>query len=98
MSSKMKTFTFETLDGTEIESKEYKGLKQALFDIQSKIKDVLVRVKYKNKKGNTIDRWAKVPIGRKKRGFQIPKPYMSKAMIRKQKEQPKKGVYRWAIH
>jgi len=94
MSSKMKTFTFETLDGTEIESKEYKGLKQALFDVQKEIKGNKVRVQYMNKKGNAIDRWAKIPIGRKKRGFQIPKPYMSKAMLRKQKEQPKKGVYR----
>ena len=94
MSSKMKTFTFETLDGTEIESKEYKGLKQALFDVQKEIKGDKVRVQYMNKKGNAIDRWAKIPIGRKKRGFQIPKPYMSKAMLRKQKEQPKQGVYR----
>ena len=94
MSSKMKTFTFETLDGAEIESKEYKGLKQALFDVQKEIKGNKVRVQYMNKKGNAIDRWAKIPIGRKKRGFQIPKPYMSKAMLRKQKEQPKKGVYR----
>jgi hypothetical protein len=94
MSSKMKTFTFETLDGTEIESKEYKGLKHALFDVQKEIKGDKVRVQYMNKKGNAIDRWAKIPIGRKKRGFQIPKPYMSKAMLRKQKEQPKQGVYR----
>ena len=30
----MSLFKFETLDGTEIESKEYKGLKHALFDVQ----------------------------------------------------------------
>ena len=51
-------------------------------------------VQYKNKKGNAIDRWVKIPIGRKKRGFQIPEPYMTKAMLRKQEKQPKQGVYR----
>lgn len=57
----MKTFIFETLDDSEIESKEYKGLKQALFDIQKQIKGNLVHVQYTNKKGNAIDRWIKIP-------------------------------------
>ena len=96
MSSKMKTFTFETLDGAEIESKEYKGLKQALFDVQKQIKGAIVRVQYKNKKGNAIDRWAKIPIGRKRNGFQIPKPYMTSAMRKKaEKDKEKQGMRRF---
>ncbi len=92
----MKTFIFETLDDSEIESKEYKGLKQALFDVQKQIKGNLVRVQYTNKKGNAIDRWIKIPIGRKKRGFQLPQPYMTTAMKRKaEKDQNKKGPGRY---
>ncbi len=78
----LKQFTFETLDGSEIESGEYKGLKQALFDVQKKIKGHYVRVQYANKNGNNIDRWVKIPIGRKKKGFQIPQPYMTAKMKR----------------
>ena len=82
----MRLFTFETLDGTEIEPKEYKGLKQALFDVQRSIKGRSVRVMYKNKGDNDIDRWVKIPIGRKKKGFQIPEPYMTPKMKRMAEE------------
>ena len=82
----MRLFTFETLDGTEIEPKEYKGLKQALFDVQRSIKSHYVRVMYKNKGDNNIDRWVKIPIGRKKKGFQIPEPYMTTKMKRMAEE------------
>ena len=82
----MRLFTFETLDGTEIEPKEYKGLKQALFDVQRSIKGRSVRVMYKNKGDNNIDRWVKIPIGRKKKGFQIPEPYMTTKMKRMAEE------------
>ena len=92
----MRTFTFETLDGSEIESKDYKGLKQALFDVQKQIKGHYVRVQYTNKKGNAIDRWAKIPIGRKKKGFQIPEPYMTSAMKKKaEKDKDKQGIGRY---
>jgi len=85
----MSLFTFETLDGTEIEPKEYKGLKQALFDVQKSIKGHYVRVMYKNKSDNDIDRWVKIPIGRKKKGFQIPEPYMTAKMKRIEEEKKK---------
>ena len=92
----MRLFTFETLDGTEIESKEYKGLKQALFDVQRSIKGRSVRVMYKNKSDNDIDRWVKIPIGRKKKGFQIPEPYMTAKMkrIEEEKKAKKQGYGR----
>ena len=95
MSRKMKTFTFETLEGAEIESKEYKGLKQALFDVQKQIKGHYVRVQYKNKKGNAVDTWAKIPIGRKKKGFQIPEPYMTSAMKKKAEKDKEKQMRRF---
>tara|TARA_Y100001963_G_C6773537_1_gene446152 strand:- start:1019 stop:1294 length:276 start_codon:yes stop_codon:yes gene_type:complete len=91
----MKQFTFETLDGSEIEPKEYKGLKQALYDVQKSIKGHYVRVQYKNKKGNDIDRWVKIPIGRKKKGFQVPEPYLTTKMKRAlEKKQEAKGMRR----
>ena len=86
----MRLFTFETLDGSEIEPKEYKGLKQALFDVQKSIKGRSVRVMYKNKSDNDIDRWVKIPIGRKKKGFQIPEPFMTAKMKRKEEEKKAK--------
>ena len=86
----MSLFTFETLDGSEIEPKEYKGLKQALFDVQRSIKGRSVRVMYKNKSDNDIDRWVKIPIGRKKKGFQIPEPFMTAKMKRKEEEKKAK--------
>tara|TARA_B100001964_G_scaffold167059_1_gene183476 strand:+ start:85 stop:363 length:279 start_codon:yes stop_codon:yes gene_type:complete len=86
----MRLFTFETLDGSEIESKEYKGLKQALFDVQRSIKGRSVRVMYKNKGDNDIDRWVKIPIGRKKKGFQIPEPFMTPKMKKKEEEKKAK--------
>ena len=86
----MSLFTFETLDGSEIEPKEYKGLKQALFDVQRSIKGRSVRVMYKNKGDNDIDRWVKIPIGRKKKGFQIPEPFMTPKMKKKEEEKKAK--------
>ncbi len=86
----MSLFTFETLDGSEIEPKEYKGLKQALFDVQRSIKGRSVRVMYKNKGDNDIDRWVKIPIGRKKKGFQIPEPFMTAKMKKKEEEKKAK--------
>ena len=86
----MRLFTFETLDGSEIESKEYKGLKQALFDVQKSIKGRFVRVMYKNKGDNDIDRWVKIPIGRKKKGFQVPEPFMTPKMKKKEEEKKAK--------
>jgi hypothetical protein len=86
----MRLFTFETLDGSEIESKEYKGLKQALFDVQRSNKGRSVRVMYKNKGDNDIDRWVKIPIGRKKKGFQIPEPFMTPKMKKKEEEKKAK--------
>jgi len=92
----MRLFTFETLDGSEIESKEYKGLKQALFDVQKSIKGHYVRVMYKNKSDNDIDRWVRIPIGRKKKGFQLPEPFMTPKMkrIAEEKKAKKQGYGR----
>ena len=90
----MRLFTFETQDGTEIETKEYRGLKQALFDVQRSIKGRFVRVMYKNKSDNDIDRWVKIPIGRKKKGFQVPEPFMTPKMKKKEEEKKAKKGYR----
>jgi hypothetical protein len=45
---------------------------------------------YKNKGDNDIDRWVKIPIGRKKKGFQIPEPFMTPKMKKKEEEKKAK--------
>ena len=65
-------------------------MKQALFDVQKGIKGHYVRVMYRNKNDNDIDRWVKIPIGRKKKGFQIPEPYMTSKMKKMEEEKKAK--------
>jgi pantothenate kinase type III len=63
----MKTFTFT--DDKEInETKQERSFKKAVKSFQNTKKELKqIRIKYTNKKGTAIDRWVKLPIGRKKR-------------------------------
>ena len=62
----MRTFTFT--DGKEISvTKEDMSFKKAVKSFQNSHKIPTVRIQYTNKKGTSIDRWIKLPIGRKKK-------------------------------
>ena len=49
------------------EETEDRSFKKAVKSIQNKHKDChWLRVQYENRPGNSIDRWVKIPMGRKK--------------------------------
>ena len=49
------------------EETEERSFKKAVKSIQNKHKDChWLRVQYENRPGNSIDRWVKIPMGRKK--------------------------------
>ena len=85
----MKTFKFSNNEET-FEPITSRGFKRAVKEFQQSYKGSSVRIQYTNKVGNDIDRWISVPIGRKKRGFNIPKPYMSPKMKREEEEKKAK--------
>ena len=89
----MKKFTFT--DNEEVnEIKEAKGFKAAVKDFQRNYKKHYVRVMWTSKAGNDMDVEIKVPMGRKKRGFGLPEPYMTSAMKKKaEKDKEKKQGY-----
>ena len=62
---------------------ESRGFKKAVKEFQRSYKGQSVRIQYTNKAGNDIDRWIKVPIGRKKRGINVPEPFMTSKMRKK---------------
>ena len=85
----MKKFTFT--DNEEInEVKEAKGFKAAVKDFQRNYKKHYVRVMWTSDAGNDMDVEIKVPMGRKKRGFGLPEPYMTSAMKKKAEEDKEK--------
>jgi hypothetical protein len=50
------------------EETEDRSFKKALKSFQNKVKEChWLRVQYKNKKGQELDRWVQIPLGRKKR-------------------------------
>ena len=60
--------TFKFTDGKEINvTKEDMSYKKAVKSFQNSHKISTVRIQYTNKKGTSIDRWIKLPIGRKKK-------------------------------
>ena len=62
---------------------ESRGFKRAVKEFQRSYKGQSVRIQYTNKVGSAIDRWIKVPIGRKKRGINVPEPFMTSKMRKK---------------
>ena len=70
---------------------ESRGFKRAVREFQRSYKGQSVRIQYTNKAGNDIDRWIKVPIGRKKRGIGVPEPFMTAKMKRKEEEKKAKN-------
>ena len=89
----MKTFTFSNNEET-FDPITSRGFKRAVKEFQGKYKGKSVRIQYTNKAGNEVDRWIKVPIGRKKRGFNVPEPFMTPKMKRKEEEKKAKKGYR----
>ena len=85
----MKTFKFSNNEET-FDSIESRGFKRAVKEFQRSYKGQSVRIQYTNKAGNDIDRWIKVPIGRKKRGIGVPEPFMTPKMKRKEEEKKAK--------
>ena len=62
----MRTFTFT--DEKEINvTKEHMSYKKAVKSFQISHEIPTVKIKYTNKKGTIVDRWIKLPIGRKKK-------------------------------
>ena len=62
----MRTFTFT--DEKEINvTREDMSYKKAVKSFQNSHKIPTVRISYTNKKGTAVDRWIKLPIGRKKK-------------------------------
>ena len=62
----MRTFTFT--DEKEINViREEMSFKKAVKSFQNVHKVPTVKITYTNKKGTLIDRWIKLPIGRKKK-------------------------------
>lgn len=72
---------------------ESRGFKRAVREFQRSYKGHSIRIQYKNKAGNDIDRWIKIPIGRKKRGIGVPEPFMTPKMKRKEEEKKAKRGY-----
>ena len=84
----LQSFKFSNNEET-FDSIESRGFKRAVKEFQRSYKGQSVRIQYTNKAGNDIDRWIKVPIGRKKRGIGVPEPFMTLKM--KKKEEAKKA-------
>ena len=78
----MKTFKFSNNE-EHFEPITSRGFKRAVKEFQRSYKGQSVRIQYTNKAGNDIDRWIKVPIGRKKRGINVPEPFMTSKMRKK---------------
>ena len=91
----MKLFKFSNNEET-FDSIESRGFKKAVKEFQRSYKGQSVRIQYTNKAGNDIDRWIKIPIGRKKRGIGVPEPFMTPKMKRvaEEKKAKKQGYGR----
>ena len=89
----MKLFKFSNNEET-FDSIESRGFKRAVKEFQRSYKGKSVRIQYTNKAGNDSDRWISVPIGRKKKGFNVPEPFMTPKMKRKEEEKKAKKGYR----
>ena len=89
----LQSFKFSNNEET-FNSIESRGFKRAVKEFQRSYKGHSIRIQYKNKAGNDIDRWIKVPIGRKKRGIGVPEPFMTPKMKRKEEEKQAKKGYR----
>ena len=89
----MKLFKFSNNEET-FDSIESRGFKKAVKEFQRSYKGQSVRIQYTNKAGNDIDRWIKIPIGRKKRGIGVPEPFMTPKMRKKEEEKQAKRGYR----
>ena len=60
--------TFKFTDEKEVNvTKEDMSYKKAIKSFQNVHKIPTVKISYTNKKGTTVDRWIKLPIGRKKK-------------------------------
>ena len=88
----MKLFKFSNNEET-FDSIESRGFKRAVKEFQRSYKGQSVRIQYTNKAGNDIDRWIKIPIGRKKRGIGVPEPFMTPKMKKKEEEKKAKRGY-----
>ena len=84
----LQSFKFSNNEET-FDTIESRGFKRAVKEFQRSYKGQSVRIQYTNKAGNLIDRWIRVPIGRKKRGIGVPEPFMTPKM--KKKEEAKKA-------
>ena len=89
----LQSFKFSNNEET-FDSIESRGFKRAVKEFQRSYKGHSIRIQYKNKAGNDIDRWIQVPIGRKKRGIGVPEPFMTPKMKRKEEEKQAKKGYR----
>ena len=89
----MKTFKFSNNEET-FDPITSRGFKRAVTEFQRTYKGKSVRIQYTNKAGNDIDRWISVPIGRKKKGFNVPEPFMKPKMKKKEEEKKAKRGYR----
>ena len=88
----LQSFKFSNNEET-FDSIESRGFKRAVKEFQRSYKGQSVRIQYTNKAGNDIDRWIKVPIGRKKRGIGVPEPFMTPNMKKKEEEKKAKRGY-----
>ena len=88
----LQSFKFSNNEET-FDSIESRGFKRAVKEFQRSYKGQSVRIQYTNKAGNDIDRWIKVPIGRKKRGIGVPEPFMTPKMKKKEEEKKAKRGY-----
>ena len=62
----MRSFTFT--DEKEINiTKEHMSYKKAVKSFQNSLKIPTVKISFTSKKGTAVDRWIKLPIGRKKK-------------------------------
>ena len=89
----LQSFKFSNNEET-FDSIESRGFKRAVKEFQRSYKGQSVRIQYTNKAGNDIDRWIKIPIGRKKRGIGVPEPFMTPKMKKKEEEKKAKRGYR----
>ena len=88
----LQSFKFSNNEET-FDSIESRGFKRAVKEFQRSYKGQSVRIQYTNKAGNDIDRWIKIPIGRKKRGIGVPEPFMTPKMKKKEEEKKVKRGY-----
>ena len=88
----LQSFKFSNNEET-FDSIESRGFKRAVKEFQRSYKGQSVRIQYTNKSGNDIDRWIKIPIGRKKRGIGVPEPFMTPKMKKKEEEKKAKRGY-----